>query len=95
MLSIEIKDYQIYAVFKTSILALLLKTTDGKYIFGTDYPPIKVEYENSTLLGSPTNISSTQSAFNSLRLSGPPNTNISPPNLPSFTITTSIFKQFN
>ena len=83
MLSIEIKDYQIYAVFKNINTCITTgKLLDGKYIFGTDYPPIKVEYENSTLLGSPTNISSTQSAFNSLRLSGPPNTNISPPNLP-------------
>ncbi|MCP8717121.1 MAG: hypothetical protein M5E90_06850 [Asgard group archaeon] len=82
MLSIEMKDFCIYAVFKNINTCITTgKLLDGKYIFGNDYPPIKVEYESNTLTSSPTTMSSTQAAFNSLRLSTSSASNISPPSI--------------
>ncbi|CUM64147.1 uncharacterized protein PRCAT00001739001 [Priceomyces carsonii] len=79
IINIEIVDYQILAFFKNINTCLATgKLLDGKFIFGSEYGPVRVEYDNSPI-NSPNNISqSTTSAFNNLRLS---NTKISPPNL--------------
>ncbi|KAG7660619.1 WHI3 [[Candida] subhashii] len=74
LVNVEINDYQIYAYFKNSNTCLTTaKLLDGKYIFGNEYPPIKVECDSNTLMHSPTAIAAathnTQAAFGNLRLS--------------------------
>lgn len=77
ILNIELKDYKIHAHFKNINTCLTTgKLLDGKFIFGAEYPPVAVEYDNSSAL----NITSPQnmpSSFNSLRLGS--TSNISPP----------------
>ncbi|KAK6458375.1 uncharacterized protein RJT20DRAFT_31296 [Scheffersomyces xylosifermentans] len=79
VLSIEIKDYKVYVYFKSVNTCLTTgKLIDGKYIFGNDYAPIKVDYDGNSVLSSPQNLHSTGQGFAGLRLSS---SNISPPNL--------------
>lgn len=46
--SVEVKEYLVYAYFKNvSTCAATAKLLDNKYIFGADYPPVKVEYDHA------------------------------------------------
>ncbi|ODV65887.1 hypothetical protein HYPBUDRAFT_167785 [Hyphopichia burtonii NRRL Y-1933] len=79
IINIEIKDYQIIAFFKTINTCLTTgKLLEGKFIFGNEYGPIKVDYENLPI-HSPNSLSNTTTNFQNLRLSSI--SNISPPNL--------------
>lgn len=79
LINIDLKDYKIYAYFKNINTCLTTgKLLEGKFIFGAEYPPLTVEYENAASLNitSPQNLPTT---FNSLRLGS--TSNISPPHL--------------
>ncbi|KAF6046338.1 RNA recognition motif family protein [Candida parapsilosis] len=80
ILSIDVNDYQVYALFKNFNSCITAgKLLDGQQIFGPEYAPVKVEFENSLhSLNSPQALAQTQSAFNALSLSS--TNNISPPN---------------
>lgn len=71
ILSIELKDYSITAYFKNLNTCITTgKLLDGRYIFGNQYAPVKVDYDSNNALAS------TSSSFNNMRLSNP---GISPP----------------
>ncbi|KAI5960750.1 WHI3 [Candida pseudojiufengensis] len=84
ILSIDVNEYQIIALFKNINTCITTgKLLDGQQIFGHEYAPIKVEFDNNnnnlSAITSPTNFAQTQAAFNSLSIS-PTVNNISPPN---------------
>lgn len=70
IINIEIKDGKIFGYFKNLNTCLTTgKLLDGKFIFGNEFSPIKIDYDS--------NIQTTTS-FNNLRIS---TSNISPPSI--------------
>lgn len=71
VVSIELADFCITATFSNLNTCVLAgKLLDGKYVFGSKYAPVKVEYDNSVA------VAAAKSAFDNMRLSG---LGISPP----------------
>ena len=70
IVNIEIKDFMVLAYFKNYQTCLTTgKLLDGKYIFGKEYAPIKIDYDQ--VINSPNSMPSAglNSNFNNLRLS--------------------------
>lgn len=80
ILSVDLRDYKITAHFKTLNACLATgKVLDGKYIFGPDFGPVSVDYENNPMTSPASHpVASATNQFGTLRLS---NTSISPPSI--------------